>query len=149
MINAQGKVFVGNRIKQNASAGWQMPQGGIDKGEHPRQAALRELLEEVGTDKVEIIGKTKDWLSYELPEHLIGKVWNGRYRGQKQKWFAAKFLGTDEDIDLNHHHKPEFNDFKWVDLEEVPDLIVEFKRGVYKQVVKEFKGLIDDVVVTT
>jgi putative (di)nucleoside polyphosphate hydrolase len=133
LFNRPGKVFVGQRIDQTVE-GWQMPQGGIDKGESPKQAALRELKEEVGTDKAEIIGEMEDWITYDLPEHLIGVAFHGKYRGQKQKWFALRFTGEDRDIDLTSY-EPEFSAFKWVDLKALPGLIVPFKRDTYKAVI--------------
>lgn len=138
LINKDGLVFVGRRSNTTESGGWQMPQGGIDKGEAPEDAARRELLEEVGTDKAEIIGETRDWLTYDLPAHLVGRIWKGRFRGQRQKWFAMSFLGHDRDIDLDYHTDPEFDAFKWVELATLPDLIIEFKRPVYEALVQEF-----------
>ena len=132
VFNKDGKVFVGKRIDQTVE-GWQMPQGGIDKGESPKQAVLRELQEEVGTDKAEIIAVMEDWVTYDLPEHLIGVAFHGKYRGQKQKWFALRFTGEDGDIDLTSH-EPEFSAFKWVDLKTLPSMIVPFKRDTYKAV---------------
>lgn len=140
LIDRTGRVFVAERI--DSPGAWQMPQGGIDAGEDPRAAALRELKEETGTDKAEIVGETRDWLTYDLPPELAGEtLWGGRYRGQKQKWFALRFHGTDADVNLTAHQPPEFDDWKWVRLSEVVDLIIPFKRGVYEQVVKEFAGL--------
>ena len=133
LFNRHGKVFVGKRIDQTVE-GWQMPQGGIDKGESPKQAALRELKEEVGTGKAESIGEMEDWVTYDLPEHLIGVAFHGKYKGQKQKWFAMRFTGDDGDIDLTAH-EPEFSAFKWVDLKALPGLIVPFKRDTYKAVI--------------
>jgi putative (di)nucleoside polyphosphate hydrolase len=133
LFNKDGKVFVGRRIDQTVE-GWQMPQGGIDKGESPKEAALRELQEEAGTDKAEIIAVMEDWVTYDLPEHLIGVAFHGKYRGQKQKWFAMRFTGEDGDIDLTSH-EPEFSAFKWVDLKTLPTLIVPFKRDTYKAVI--------------
>ena len=133
LVNRDGRVFVGRRSDSTADA-WQMPQGGIDKAEAPEAAALRELAEEIGTDKADIVGAHPDWLSYDLPDHLIGKLWKGKYRGQTQKWFALRFTGTDGDIDLNTGH-PEFDAWKWVDLDALPDLIVPFKRATYLQVI--------------
>jgi putative (di)nucleoside polyphosphate hydrolase len=133
LFNRDGKVFVGKRIDQTVE-GWQMPQGGIDKGESPKQAVLRELKEEVGTDKAEIISEMEDWVTYDLPEHLIGVAFHGKYRGQKQKWFALRFTGEDRDIDLTSY-EPEFSAFKWVDLKALPGLIVPFKRDTYKVVI--------------
>jgi putative (di)nucleoside polyphosphate hydrolase len=139
LLNRQGLVFVGKRIDQTVE-GWQMPQGGIDKGETPKQAVLRELLEEVGTDKAEIIAEMDDWVTYDLPEHLIGVAFHGKYKGQKQKWFALRFTGDDADIDLTAH-EPEFSSFQWVDMEGLPDLIVPFKRDTYRQVLAAFRPL--------
>lgn len=139
LLNTIGHVFVGQRIDRTTEA-WQMPQGGIDPDEDPRTAAFRELHEEVGTDKAEIIAESRDWLSYDLPAELIGKVWGGRYRGQKQKWYAMRFRGRDGDIDLNRHH-PEFDRWKWVPMPELPDLIVPFKRTLYEMVIDEFRHL--------
>jgi len=133
LFNRDGKVFVGKRIDQTVE-GWQMPQGGIDKGESPKQAALRELKEEVGTDKAEIISEMEDWITYDLPKHLIGVAFHGKYRGQKQKWFALRFTGENGDIDLTTH-EPEFSAFRWVDLKTLPSLIVPFKRDTYKAVI--------------
>jgi len=139
LFNRDGKVFVGKRIDQTVE-GWQMPQGGIDKGETPRQAALRELLEEVGTDKAEIIAEMDDWVTYDLPEHLVGVAFKGKYKGQRQKWFALRFTGQDSDIDLTAH-EPEFSAFQWSSLEALPELIVPFKRQIYKAVIAAFKTL--------
>lgn len=136
LINREGLVFVARRIDTEMEA-WQMPQGGIDEGEDPATAALRELEEEVGTNKAEIIAETKDWLQYDLPHDLIGKVWKGRYRGQRQKWFAMRFLGDDADINLETEH-PEFCAWKWERLERLPNLIVPFKRKIYQDIVNEF-----------
>ena len=139
LLNRQGQVFVGKRIDQTVE-GWQMPQGGIDAGEEPQTAALRELKEETGTDKARIIGEMEDWLTYELPPHLVGVAFHGKYRGQRQKWFALRFLGADDDIDL-HTHEPVFAEWKWVDLEALPSLIVPFKRDTYAAVIAAFRGL--------
>ena len=115
-----------------------MPQGGIDEGESPVQAVQRELMEETGTDKARVIAEMEEWLTYDLPSELVGSVWRGRYRGQKQKWFAMAFTGQDSDIDLNIHHEPEFDAFKWVSVEALPAEIVAFKKPVYEKVVAEF-----------
>ena len=139
LFNRDGHVFVGRRIDQSVE-GWQMPQGGIDKDETPIEAAKRELQEEVGTDKAEIIGEMDDWVTYDLPEHLIGVAFHGKYRGQRQKWFAMRFTGQDADIDLTAH-EPEFSAFQWVSLEALPDLIVPFKRQTYKAVIAAFQSL--------
>jgi putative (di)nucleoside polyphosphate hydrolase len=139
LFDQDGKVFVGKRIDQTVES-WQMPQGGIDKGETPAQAALRELQEEVGTGKAHIIGEMEDWVTYDLPPHLVGVALHGKYRGQRQKWFALRFTGSDADIDLAAHD-PEFSAFQWVSLEALPGLIVPFKRESYKAVIAAFKTL--------
>jgi len=139
LINREGHVFVGRRIDQTVE-GWQMPQGGIDDGETPAEAALRELKEEVGTDKAEIIRELDDWFAYDLPPHLVGVALHGKYRGQKQKWFALRFTGKDADIDLAAH-EPEFSRWRWISMEELPSFIVPFKRDTYKKVIAAFKDL--------
>jgi len=137
LFNRHGQVFVGKRIDQTVE-GWQMPQGGIDKGETPCQAALRELKEEVGTGKAEIIGEMEDWVTYDLPAHLVGLAFHGKYRGQRQKWFALRFTGKDSDIDLTAH-EPEFSAWKWLALDELPAMIVPFKRDTYAAVIAAFR----------
>lgn len=139
LLNRDGKVFVGRRVDQDEEA-WQMPQGGIDAGESPRRAAFRELKEETGTDKAEIVAESARWLTYELPAKLRGRLWRGRYRGQKQKWFAMRFKGRDGDIDLATHH-PEFDAWQWVGHERLETLIVPFKRQLYRDIVAEFAHL--------
>jgi putative (di)nucleoside polyphosphate hydrolase len=139
LINRQGLVFVGKRIDQTVE-GWQMPQGGIDKGEEPREAVIRELREEAGTDKAKIIAEMDEWVTYDLPAHLVGVAFHGKYRGQRQKWFAMRFTGEDSDIDL-HAHEPEFSTWKWLAIEELPRLIVPFKRDTYAQVIAAFRHL--------
>lgn len=134
LFNSAGKVFVGRRI--DTPDAWQMPQGGIDDGETPDVAALRELGEEVGTSNAVIEAATADWLTYDLPDKLVGKVWRGRWRGQRQKWLACRFLGEDEDIRIETDH-PEFDAWRWVDLDELVSLIVPFKRAIYQAVVQE------------
>ncbi len=138
LIGADGRVFVANRIDMDGDA-WQMPQGGIDKDEDPKAAALRELQEETGTDKARILGETGDWLRYDLPPDLAAKAWGGRYRGQEQKWYAVRFLGSDSDIDLAAHGKPEFSAWQWVDVDALDGLIVPFKRAIYRDVVAELR----------
>ena len=137
LFNRHGQVFVGKRIDQTVE-GWQMPQGGIDKGETPCQAALRELKEEVGTGKAEIIGEMEDWVTYDLPAHLVGLAFHGKFRGQRQKWFALRFTGKDSDIDLTAH-EPEFSAWKWLALDELPAMIVPFKRDTYAAVIAAFR----------
>ncbi|MEX2644373.1 MAG: RNA pyrophosphohydrolase [Acetobacterales bacterium] len=138
LIARDGRVFVANRIDTAGNA-WQMPQGGIDANEDPRLAALRELREEVGTDRAEIVAESDGWLVYDLPPELATRVWGGRYRGQKQKWFAARFLGSDADIDLEADDHPEFSDWRWVEVDRLVDMIVPFKRELYRAVVEEFR----------
>jgi putative (di)nucleoside polyphosphate hydrolase len=140
LFNQDGQVLVGQRIDQPPEAGWQMPQGGIDDGETPRQAAMRELAEEIGTDKAEIIAESRDWLVYDLPPELLGVAWGGRYRGQKQKWFALKFLGGDKDIDIATKH-PEFAAWRWAGFDELVPLIVPFKRPLYQRITAEFAAV--------
>jgi len=135
LLDRHGKVFVAQRIDMPSTA-WQMPQGGIDKGESPLEAAWRELKEETGTDMAEVIGESGDWYSYDLPVDLAPKLWRGRFRGQTQKWFVFRFLGSDEDIDIATE-TPEFSDWKWADVAELPDLIVPFKRALYSQLIEE------------
>jgi putative (di)nucleoside polyphosphate hydrolase len=139
LLNPAGLVFVGRRIDQKEEA-WQMPQGGIDSGETPRDAAFRELKEEVGTDRAEIVRETKRWLRYALPDELRRRMWRGRYVGQRQKWFAMRFLGRDTDIDLTAH-QPEFNAWQWVTHDRLEALIVPFKRQLYREIVTEFAPL--------
>ena len=140
LINRDNLVLVAQRIDQVAEA-WQMPQGGVDEGETPRQAALRELKEEIGTDRAKIIAETEEWVHYDLPRDLADKVWNGRFRGQTQKWFAMRFLGNDSDINLATAI-PEFIEWKWTPLNNLIDVAVSFKRDNYAQVVAKFRHLI-------
>ena len=139
LLDAEGRVFVGRRIDM-AQEAWQMPQGGIDRGETPRDAALRELEEETGVAPhlVDIVAETQGWLRYDLPPELIGRVWRGRYRGQEQKWFAARFLGTDVDIDIATAH-PEFSAWRWSRAKDLCANAVFFKRALYEAVVAEFR----------
>jgi putative (di)nucleoside polyphosphate hydrolase len=143
LLNREGKVFVGRRFGRRHGNVWQMPQGGIDDGETPAMAVMRELAEETGADKADILAETKEWLTYDLPENLIGMAWGGKYRGQKQKWFALRFTGVDADFNLGAHGKPEFTDWKWVAMAELPKLVVPFKRRLYDDILAEFKDLAD------
>ena len=141
LINKDKKVFVGKRVDNGRLVGgqhWQMPQGGIDSNEYPLEAAKREVREEIGTNKVRLIYECQEWLSYDFPEQLQSTLWGGRFLGQTQKWFLMEFLGEDKDIDLDVHH-PEFVDWKWVAPEELPDLIVDFKRDIYIRVLSLFR----------
>jgi len=141
LVGDDDRVFVARRIDMPSEA-WQMPQGGIDEGETPRQAAMRELREEIGTDKAEILAESPAWRDYDLPDELLGKIWGGRYRGQTQKWFLLRFTGTDADIDIDTE-EPEFLAWQWAEMARVPDLIVPFKRSIYREVVAEFAPLIE------
>lgn len=140
LLNAENKVFVGARIDNTAEA-WQMPQGGIDEGEEPYQAALRELREETSVTQVALIAALDDWLYYDLPAELVPKLWGGCYRGQKQKWFAMRL--TAEDTHINIHTKnPEFRDWQWIAPEQLPELIVPFKKALYTDLVAAFHPVI-------
>jgi putative (di)nucleoside polyphosphate hydrolase len=148
VINREGYVWVGLRADMpNEPEGpgqwWQMPQGGIDAGEDPRTAALRELREETGIRSVEVIGETSGWLTYDLPTELQGKAWGGRWRGQKQKWYAVRFLGSDDEVDITPPpgHNPEFSQWKWTPVTDLVSTVVPFKREVYRAVVAELAPL--------
>lgn len=139
LFNHKGQVFVGERI--DTPGAWQMPQGGIDPGEEIQQTAFRELYEEVGTKKAEILRIASKRICYDLPDHLANELWNGRYRGQEQAWVAMRFTGQDLDIDIHGHPIPEFSAWKWVDLDHVLDFIVPFKRDIYRQVISFFSDI--------
>jgi putative (di)nucleoside polyphosphate hydrolase len=140
LVNPRREVFVGQRI-DNAIAAWQMPQGGVEKGEAPEAAALRELREETGVraDLVSVLAESADWLPYELPHELVPRLWKGRFRGQKQKWFLMRFHGQDSDIDIATDHR-EFSEWRWLPAEMLVENIVPFKRDVYAAILAEFDG---------
>ena len=140
LFNPAGLVLVAQRLDRPSDA-WQMPQGGIDRGETPAQAARRELKEEIGTDRADIVAESRGWLSYDLPEDVRPLLWGGKYRGQTQKWFAMRFTGTDRDIDVATEH-PEFSAWKWTAPATLPDLIVPFKRDLYRELIAEFKDVL-------
>ena len=140
LLNKENKVFVARRI-DNPKNFWQMPQGGVDKNEDYLSAALRELKEETSIQSVELIKEIDDMTSYELPNHLLGIIWKGRYRGQKQKWFLMKFNGKDSEINLNTAH-PEFLDWKWIEINKITETVVKFKLDVYKKIQEEVKKIL-------
>ncbi len=140
VLNKQNKVFVGKR-KDNPVDKWQMPQGGIDFKETPLNAMKRELAEETSIKTIQILKEIENWLEYELPSNLLGRIWKGKYRGQKQKWFIVKFLGNEKEINLNTKH-PEFIEWKWIDYKNLPDVIVDFKKEVYKKLKIELDNFI-------
>ena len=146
VINRSGRVFVGRRANGpehvDATHAWQMPQGGVDKGEDTYKAALRELREETNIRSVEKLAEVPEWLSYDIPREIVGQAWKGKYKGQTQKWYALRFTGDDAEIDIANPaggHKPEFLEWRWERMENLPALIIPFKRPVYERVVKEFK----------
>ena len=141
VLNSQNKVFVGKRI-DNPFDKWQMPQGGVDFEEPLLLAMKRELLEETSIKNIKVLKEFDQWLEYELPEKLVGKIWKGKYRGQKQKWFVVKFLGNDSEININTKN-PEFIEWKWIDIDFLPDSIVLFKKHIYEEVLVELKKIIN------
>lgn len=149
VLNRTGKVWIGRRFNAPAEpegpgAWWQMPQGGIDESEDPAKAALRELDEETGIRSATIVGESPVWYTYDLPPNLRPNAWGGRYRGQRQKWFAARFTGSDDEVVLARPgHKSEFDVWRWADMDELVGLIVPFKRAVYEQVVRDFRALVE------
>lgn len=141
IVNKHNKIFVGKRVDSKGE-NWQMPQGGIDLGETPSSAALREMAEEIGTNQGRIMAESRYWYSYDVPKFLTAKLWGGNFRGQKQKWFLIRFTGRDEDININTEH-PEFQDWRWVEINELEHIIVPFKARLYKAVIEEFKPVLD------
>tara|TARA_B100000131_G_C18047145_1_gene584882 strand:- start:22 stop:489 length:468 start_codon:yes stop_codon:yes gene_type:complete len=136
LINHDGLIFLGQRLDSNLDA-WQMPQGGIDDGETPYQAGLREMMEEVGTNNVEFLGEMEEWLDYEIPNKLAKRLWDGKYIGQTQKWLAFRFLGKDEEININTKD-PEFSTWKWEKANQALKLAVPFKKDIYKKVIEKY-----------
>jgi len=150
LLNRDNNVFVGRRRNEagpehvNAAYSWQMPQGGIDEGEEPYPAALRELYEETSVRSVELVAEAPDWYSYDLPQEILRRSWRGRYRGQRQKWFALRFTGNETEINVRHPaggHRAEFSEWRWAPMDSLPGLIIPFKRPVYEQVVAAFSQL--------
>jgi putative (di)nucleoside polyphosphate hydrolase len=152
LLNRDGLVFLGRRRSEGKPRqvedeyAWQMPQGGIDPGEDPYSAALRELYEETNVRSVSLLAEAPDWFCYDLPEALAGKPWRGRYRGQTQKWFAFRFTGADDEIDIHRpgggRHRAEFDAWRWEEMEKLPELVIPFKRPVYDKVVSAFSHLV-------
>jgi len=145
VLNRTGGVFIGRRRDGpehvDDTHAWQMPQGGVDPGEDTWPAALRELYEETSIRSVEKLGEIKGWLAYDIPREIVGQAWNGKYRGQRQKWYAVRFIGDEHEIDIAHPaggHEPEFSDWRWEPMQNLPALIIPFKRKVYERVVTEF-----------
>ena len=140
LLNSDNKVFVGKRI-DNPVNFWQLPQGGVDKNEDLLCAAKRELKEETSVESVKLIKEIDNWLTYELPKNLLGKIWKGKYRGQKQKWFIMRFVGNEKEINVKTKN-PEFKDWKWIDINQLLDVVVRFKFDVYKSIIKELNILL-------
>ena len=141
VLNKKNQVFVGKR-KDNPVDKWQMPQGGVNEGEDLTSAMKRELNEETGIQNIKILNEIDGWFEYELPNYLLGKIWRGKFRGQKQKWFIVKFLGDDEEINLEKD-KPEFIEWKWLDIEKLPNVIVDFKKKVYEKLLPKIRNFIN------
>ncbi len=141
VLNKKNQVFVGKR-KDNPVDKWQMPQGGVNEGEDLTSAMKRELNEETGIQNIKILNEIDGWFEYELPNYLLGKIWRGKFRGQKQKWFIVKFLGNDKEINLEKD-KPEFIEWKWLDIENLPNVIVDFKKKVYEKLLPKIRNFIN------
>ena len=141
LLNTENKVFVGKRIDHPSNC-WQMPQGGVDKNEPLLSAASRELKEETGIKNVKLIKEIDYWLTYELPNNLLGKIWQGKYRGQKQKWFIMRFIGNEKEINIKTKNA-EFKEWKWIDVNQLINIVVDFKLNVYKSIVKELNILLN------
>ena len=142
VLNSVNNIFVGKRI-DNTKNSWQMPQGGVDQNESFLQAAKRELEEETGIKSVKLIKELDGWFKYDLPKYLLGKIWKGKYRGQKQKWFVMKFIGENDEINVKTKN-PEFFDWKWIEFSKLPGIAVHFKADIYKKIKKELKSLIQN-----
>ena len=149
VLNRDGMAFIGRRLDGpehvDATHVWQMPQGGIDPGEEPYPAALRELHEETNIRSVERLGEIAEWLTYDIPHEIVGQAWKGKYRGQMQKWYALRFVGSDSEIDIAHPaggHEPEFAEWRWEPIQNLPNLVVPFKKSTYERVVKEFSRFV-------
>ena len=144
LLDARGRVWIGRRSDIEPAV-WQMPQGGIDPGESPHDACLRELEEEVGTSQVSVLAESADWLAYDLPPEMAARLWSGQYRGQRQKWFALAYRGADEDFDLSGGlgGQAEFTAWRWAELDELSGVIVRFKRSLYERVIHEFRPIVE------
>ena len=142
VLNNKNKIFVGKRIDNQVGNHWQMPQGGVDKNENFLQAAKRELEEETGIRSIKLIKELDEWLEYNLPQNLLGKIWKGKYKGQKQRWFIMKFTGKNNEINIKTKN-PEFIKWKWIELESITDVVVSFKLDVYKEIKEKVKNIIN------
>ena len=138
LLNKEKKLWIGKRVDNNEDF-WQMPQGGIDPKESDSEAMMRELKEEIGTNNIKVLCKSEEKFFYDLPKEFINKVWSGRYKGQAQQWYACEFIGSDNEINLNYH-KPEFSEWKWIEPEKILDLVIPFKKNLYKKILDAFKN---------